>query len=244
MDIIYGVPTTFQDLNTALCGLKQGAFELAKDYYKQMAMLVVTLQECHKARFQEGELDCTAKNCFYSGLQQEHKALVAHLKDQDQMEPVEMLRALQEIEQSCYPTSISANPAPKPSHKYRPGHHQGHYQGYQKKTDGYAARPANLNTPKPPSPEVPLEVNTHLDSEIDYDDGYYFSVMNTVDAVDHLFNHCYNCTLEGHHWRKCTQKLKLELEAMLNWKGGTGAKGDCIPHLAGQAGVPLAQAQQ
>ena len=58
MDIIYGVPTTFWDLNTTLCGLKQGAFESAKDYYKCMTMLVVTLQEHHGAQFQEGELLC------------------------------------------------------------------------------------------------------------------------------------------------------------------------------------------
>ena len=40
----------------ALCRLKQGAFKPAKDYYECMAMLVITLQECHGAQFQEGEL--------------------------------------------------------------------------------------------------------------------------------------------------------------------------------------------
>ena len=68
IDIIYGPPTTFQDLNATLCGLKQGAFKLAKTYYEHMAMLVVMLQEHHGAQFQDGELDQMAKDCFYTGL--------------------------------------------------------------------------------------------------------------------------------------------------------------------------------
>ena len=90
-------------------------------------MLVVTLQEHHGARFQDGEFDWMAKDCFYAGLWQEHKALVAHLKDQDQMELVKMLKALWEIEESQYPASTSAKLAqPKTMDRYGYNSHHNH----------------------------------------------------------------------------------------------------------------------
>ena len=43
MDMSYNASEDFRDLNTWLCGLKQGAFEALKDYYDRMVDIGVAL---------------------------------------------------------------------------------------------------------------------------------------------------------------------------------------------------------
>ena len=50
MDMSYNASVEFWDLNTRLCGLKQGAFESPKDYYDQMVAIGVALREYHQDR--------------------------------------------------------------------------------------------------------------------------------------------------------------------------------------------------
>ena len=155
-----------------------------------MAMLVVTLQEHHGARFQDGEFDHMAKDCFYAGLWQEHKALVVHLKDQDQMEPVEMLKALWEIEESrCLASTSTKLAQPKTMDRY--GYNSHH--NLRKKNDWYIARLATVDQLDQPAREKePLVEDPDAKLEAKYDDGYYCGVSNTTDTMDHAFNHCYN----------------------------------------------------
>ena len=68
MDGIYDVSTMFRDLNAWMCGLKQGAHELIKAYYKWMADMSVKLEQYHRDRFGLGELSLMKKDCFYAGL--------------------------------------------------------------------------------------------------------------------------------------------------------------------------------
>ena len=43
MDMSYNASVDFRDLNSRLCGLKQGAFESPKDYYDCMVDIGVAL---------------------------------------------------------------------------------------------------------------------------------------------------------------------------------------------------------
>ena len=63
MDSIYNVSVTFWDLNTRLCGLKQGTNEPIKVYYERMADISVKLEQYHGDRFGPGELKMMKKDC-------------------------------------------------------------------------------------------------------------------------------------------------------------------------------------
>ena len=110
MDSIYNVSITFQDLNTQMCGLKQGMNEPIKAYYKRMADISVKLEQYHGDRFGPKELKNMKKDCFYAGLKGHNKYLVSHMKDRDQYGPAQMLKEIWEQEDSHYP----ANTMPKP----------------------------------------------------------------------------------------------------------------------------------
>ena len=68
MDMSYNASVDFRELNAWLCGLKQGAFELPKDYYDRMVDIGVALREYHQDHFQPGELSRIKKECFFAGL--------------------------------------------------------------------------------------------------------------------------------------------------------------------------------
>ena len=105
MDMIYRTSVSFRDLNAKLCGFKQGDRESLKDYYECMVDISVALKEYHGDRFQPGELTQMKKACFYTGLWENYKYLVSHLKDQENMDPVFMLKEIWECEESWYPVN-------------------------------------------------------------------------------------------------------------------------------------------
>ena len=102
MDMIYGTSTLFWVLNAKLCGLKHGPRESPKDYYKRMVNISVALKEYHGDRFQPGELAQMKKACFFAGLRENYKYLVSHLKDQEDIDPVFMLKEIRECDESHY----------------------------------------------------------------------------------------------------------------------------------------------
>ena len=112
MDMIYGTSTSFRVLNAKLCGLKQGPQESSKDYYECMVDISVALKEYHGDQFQPGELTWMKKACFFAGLRENYKYLVSHLKDQEDIDLVFMLKEIRECDESRYPAS-SSNPPPK-----------------------------------------------------------------------------------------------------------------------------------
>ena len=100
MDMIYRTSISFQDLNTKLCGLKQGDWESPKEYYEQMVDISVALKQYHGDRFQPGELARMKKQCFFTRLRENYKYLVCHLKDQDDVDLVLMLKEIWECNES------------------------------------------------------------------------------------------------------------------------------------------------
>ena len=73
MDSSYNASVDFRDLNARLCGLKQGPFEMPKDYYDRMVDIGIALEEYHKDQFQPGELSRIEKECFFAGLREQSK---------------------------------------------------------------------------------------------------------------------------------------------------------------------------
>ena len=108
MDMVYRTSVSFQNFNAKLCGLKQGEWESLKDYYEQMIIICITLKEYHGDWFQPGELAQMKKACFFAGLQENYRYLVSHLKDWDDVDPVLMLKEIQECDESQYLVSISS----------------------------------------------------------------------------------------------------------------------------------------
>ena len=107
--MIYGTSTSFLVLNAKLCGLKQGPQESPKDYYEHMVDISVALKEYHGDRFQPDKLTQMKKACFFAGLQENYKYLVSHLKDQEDIDPVFMLKEIRECDESRY-LAITSNP--------------------------------------------------------------------------------------------------------------------------------------
>ena len=123
MDSIYNVSVTFWDLNARMCGLKQGMNEPIKTYYERMADISVKLEQYHGDRFGPGELKMIKKDCFYARLKEHNKYLVSHMKDCEQYGPAQMLKEIQEQEDSRYP----ANTSPKPHHTDSGNKNTSHY---------------------------------------------------------------------------------------------------------------------
>ena len=202
MDMSYNASVDFWELNAQLCGLKQGAFELPKDYYDRMVDIGVALHEYHQDRFQLGELSRIEKECFFAGLRDQSKYLVSHMKDKKEYGPVDMLKELRENDEARYPT----NTAPPPWKPDRYNRNAGHPD---RKGVGYIAHPANVE----PYPDIPPDFppNTGMlgkDPEDAYDEGYYIGVINTADDMSRRLRLCYNCGHGGHYWADCTEELK------------------------------------
>ena len=65
-----------------------------------MVDISMALKEYHGDRFQPGELAQMKKACFFAGLQENYKYLVSHLKDQDDVDPILMLKEIWECDKS------------------------------------------------------------------------------------------------------------------------------------------------
>ena len=202
MDMIYGTSTSFRVLNAKLCGLKQGPQESPKDYYECMVDISVALKEYHGDRFQPGELAQMKKACFFAGLQENYKYLVSHLKDQEDIDPVFMLKEIWECDESCYLASTS-NP-PKGSGDGTPKS-AGYYdkKNYDRRGYGsYQARAANVpDEPDDYQSDSLSEVKSGRENDdVQQDKSYHVRVTMTADEGEAFFGKCYNCGELGHPW--------------------------------------------
>ena len=109
-----------------------------------MVDISVALKEYHGDWFQLGELTRMKKACFSAGLQENYKYLVSHLKDQEDIDPVFMLKEIWECDESHYPASTSNPPkgsgdgTPKSVGYYNKKNNDRHGYG------SYQARVANV----------------------------------------------------------------------------------------------------
>ena len=210
MDSIYNVSVTFWDLNARMCALKQGMNEPIKAYYERMADISVKLEQYHGDHFGPGELSLMKKDCFYAGLKEHNKYLVYHMKDRDQYRLAQMLKEIQEQEDSCYP----ANTTPKPINMDNQNKNTTHYDRKNTSYDKswtYAVRQADIQLPDPVQEEPDSQQASGFDAAEMYDDGYYVAIVNMVNDAD-KWGRCFYCGKEGHHWQEYTKLLKESLQ--------------------------------
>ena len=239
MDSIYNVSITFRDLNARMCSLKQGMNEPIKSYYEWMADISVKLEQYHGDRFGPGELSLMKKDCFYAGLKERNKYLVSHMKDRDQYGPVQMLKEIQEQEDSRYPANTTPKPHSQDNHNKNMNHYGGKGPMYDK-TRAYAVRHTEVHVPEPEREEPDPSPVPEFDLGEVYDEGYYVAVIAMADEADQ-WGCCFNCSKEGHCWAECPEPLKDSLnqaKERANWKrqslnrdGGTRAKGARPPQM-------------
>ena len=195
------------------------------------------LWEHHAERFRPGELKSMKKECFFAGLRDNNKYLVAHMRDRDHSGPAEMLKEIREHEENRYLANTS----------YRPQNND----HFAKDKKSYSAQPANL-APDPKPEEEPGDVEYPEEfSEECYDQGYSVAVLNIADEADHRLGVCFNCGKSGHQWRDCPEELKESLKATKEWlnrdarqlnkNGGAGVKGGRAPQTTGHTKAPTAK---
>ena len=152
MDSIYNVSVTFRDLNAQMCGLKQGTNGPIKAYYERMADISVKLEQYHRDSFSLGELKMMKKDCFYVGLKEHNKYLVLHMKDHDQYRLAQMLKEIQEQEDSRYPANTTPKPHNHDNMNKNPTHYGGKGSPYDK-TWTYTVRHTDVQLPDPEQDE-------------------------------------------------------------------------------------------
>ena len=202
MDMIYGTFVSFQDLNAKLCGLKQDDRESPKDYYERMVDISVALKEYHRDRFQPGELAQMKKQCFFASLRENYKYLVSHLKDQDDVDPVLMLKEIWECNELRYLASISHPPKGASN---GPVKNTNYYdkKNYDRRGYGnYTACAANvLDDPENyESDSLSEEVSEKENDDVQQDQSYHVGVMFMAYKGEAFFGKCYNCGELGHPW--------------------------------------------
>ena len=200
MDMIYGISVSFWDLNAKLCGLKQGAQESPKDYYERMVDISVALKEYHGDWFQPRELAWMKKQCFFAGLQENYKYLVSHLKDQDDVDPVLMLKEIRECDESQYLANTSHPPK---STNDGPAKNTNYYDKKNYDRQGYGNYTAwAANVPDDPdnheSDSLSDEASEKENDDVQQDRSYHVGVMFTADEGEAFFGKCYNCGEPGH----------------------------------------------
>ena len=245
--MIYGTSTSFQVLNAKLCGLKQGLQESPKDYYERMVDISVALKEYHGDRFQLGELAQMKKVCFFASLWENYKYLVSHLKDQEDIDPVFMLKEIRECDESRYPASTSNPPkgssdgTPKSAGYYNKKNYNQHSYG------SYQAHAANVpDEPDEYQSDSLLEVESGRENDdVQQDKSYHVGVMMTADEGEAFSESATMGGEPGHLWCDCKKPLKpalrlalnselkrkarLKEKKKLNPNGGTRAKGGHVP---------------
>ena len=220
---------------------------MLKDYYEQMVNISVALKEYHGDRFQPGELTRMKKACFFAGLWENYKYLVSHLKDQDDVDPVFMLKEIQECDKSQYLVSTSNPPkgsgdgTTKSTSYYDKRNYDRH--GYS----SYQARSANVQEdPEDYQSDSLLEVKSERENDdVQQNKSYHVGVTTMANEVEAFFGKCYNCGELGHPWHDCKKPLKPALrlalnsenerkaqqmeKKQLNQNGGAGVKGGHVP---------------
>ena len=185
MDSIYNVSVTFRDLNTRMCGLKQGANEPIKVYYERMADISVKLEQYHEDRFGPGELKMMKKDRFYTGLKEHNKYLVLHMKDRDQYGPAQMLKEIREQEDSRYPANTTPKPHNHDNTNKNPTHYGGKGSPYDKSRT-YTVRHTDVQLLDPEQDEPTPSPSCDIVSGEIYDDSYYVAIINMAKEAEKM----------------------------------------------------------
>ena len=97
----------------------------------------------------------------------------------------------------------------------KPAEHYHRQPPAEKRNDGYAVCPAQLDAD---STEAAADINSApLNDTLDalktwYNDGFLIGLCQAAEVSELRHGHCFNCQKEGHHWHQCKEPLSLELQ--------------------------------
>ena len=161
------------------------------------------------------------------------------MKDRDQYGPVQMLKEIQEQEDSRYLANTTPKPHNQDNHNKNVNHY-GRKGPMYDKTRTYAVRHTEVHLPEPEQEEPDSPPVSEFDPGEVYDEGYYVAIIAMADEAER-WGRCFNCSKEGHRWAECTEPLKDSLKRVkeranrkrqsLNWDGGARAKGAQPPQM-------------
>ena len=150
------------------------------------------------------------KDFFYAGLKEHNKYLVCHMKDGDQYGLAQMLKEIQEQEDSRYLANTMLKPHGQDNHSRSTNHYRGKSQSYDK-TQTYAIRHTDVQLLDPEKDELDSSPTSEFDVGEIYDKGCYMAIIAMADKA-HQWGRCFNCGKEGHCWAECTELLKDSLK--------------------------------
>ena len=157
--------------------------EPIKAYYKRIADISVKLEQYHGDHFGLGKLSFMKKDCFYAGLKEHNKYLVSHMKDRDQYRPTQMLKEIQEQEDSHYPVNTTPKLMNMDNQNKNTTHYDRKNTSYDKSRT-YAVRQADIQLPNLVQEEPDSQPASGFDAAKTYNDGYYVAVVNMVNETD------------------------------------------------------------
>ena len=137
------------------------------------------------------------------------------MKDHDQYRPAQMLKEIQEQEDSHYPVNTTPKPHSQDNHNKNMTHYVGKSSPYDKNRT-YAIRHTNVQLLDPEQDEPNTPPTCEFDTGEVYNEGYYVAVIAMADKVDQ-WGCCFNCGKEGNHWAECTEPLKDSLKWAKEW---------------------------
>ena len=79
LDKVYGRSALYVHLQSELCNIQQMYKESVQDYFERMVRLQVAIQDKYPTRLKDAELERTAQEAYFNGLQDEFKPRVAYM---------------------------------------------------------------------------------------------------------------------------------------------------------------------
>ena len=132
------------------------------------------------------------KDCFYVGLKEHNKYLVSNMKDRDQYRPTQMLKEIQEQEDSQYLANMTLKPSNTDNQAKSMTHYDRKSTSYDKGW-AYSVRQADVQLPDP----APEEPESQQSSRFNAAEGYYVAIVNMAYEAK-KWGRCFNCSEEGH----------------------------------------------
>ena len=94
LDKVYGRSASYVHLQSELCNIQQMYKESAQDYFEQMVWLQVVIQDKYPTRLKDTELERTAQEAYFNGLQDEFKLRVAYMLDNPGIKVTDLVEAV------------------------------------------------------------------------------------------------------------------------------------------------------
>ena len=94
LDKAYGQSASYVHLPSELCNIQQTFKESTQDYFERMVRLQVAIQDKYPTQLKDVELEQTAQEAYFNGLQDEFKPRVAYMLDNPGIRVTDLVEAV------------------------------------------------------------------------------------------------------------------------------------------------------